>query len=903
MKRITILLTLLVFAFGFAQEPTVSQATISTQGYDEGVQNATPEMAIGDDGELHVTNHTPTPIFRMPTTLTTLFAGGNGGANGGAVYFDVTVGAADITITDLETNTGEAGAFTMDVYAVVGTYVGNEDNAAFWGSPVAVASGTGMGANVPSPTTLDVPLVLTANTTYAMALVMDASHAHDYTNGDGTNQQYSNADLTIDLGSGSNVPFTPTIFNPRVWNGSITYDLGGGGGGNPCAQGNPINTPAGGVGSSIDSAFDSAVDVIVPMDENFTLEKVTANFLTFPADGAPVVADVYYYTNAGGFPDMEIGSETGIPVTVLNSMPWVNPVIDVHTLEFDVTPFEFAGQLGADTTYWIKVLMGTSTMSGSVFFEVTNTATTPLVGEPLVQFDGTVWGYPDFGSGPDPTTEGVYSLDGQCEAIPDNDDCAGAFAIACGETMSGDTSNGNTDTNGDGSPDEWHAFTSTVAGEFVTVSTCNQAAYDTILTVYDSCGGTVVASNDDGPGCSGFTSELTFQADGSSTYYIAVDGFGGGSGTYDLTITCTPPAANDTCENAIAIDCGSVTAGSTTFASIDDAVASNCEDTFDPTPFNPTVDVTAPGVWYTFTDPSGLVSDIRVSTCDDATFDTKISVYEGDCTGGLICVAANDDDDDCTGFTSTVEWVSDGSTTYYILVHGFGSSTGDFNLTLECTPVPPPNDMIVNSIDVDEIGVPYTDPAVAMPAATVENGNPVGCDISGGKGVWYNFTPQGNGTATAEIVSPAGNSFVVFFTAPDENAIETDLEYFFQIGNQCAPGTVATINTAAGQPYYVYVVNDGGVTDITIDGVRLGTNDNVIEGFSFYPNPTNGMLNLDSIDAIEDVAIYNLLGQQVLGQEVNATSAQFDTSTLATGAYLMKVTVDGQTGTYKVIKR
>ena len=222
---------------------------------------------------------------------------------------------------------------------------------------------------------------------------------------------------------------------------------------------------------------------------------------------------------------------------------------------------------------------------------------------------------------------------------------------------------------------------------------------------------------------------------------------------------------------------------------------------------------------------------------------------------------------------------------------------------MTCTPVPPPNDMIQNSIDVDEIGVPYTDPAVAMPAATLEAGSPTGCDISGGLGVWYNFTSAGNGTATAEIVSPAGNSFVVFFTAPNEMAIETDLEYFFQIGNQCAPGTVANINTAAGQVYYVYVVNDGGITDITIDGTLLSTSDNVIEGFSFYPNPTNGTLNLDSVESIEDVAIYNLLGQQVLAQSVDATSTQLDTSSLATGAYLMKVTVNGQTGTYKVIKR
>ncbi|MBT8275776.1 MAG: T9SS type A sorting domain-containing protein, partial [Bacteroidia bacterium] len=74
-------------------------------------------------------------------------------------------------------------------------------------------------------------------------------------------------------------------------------------------------------------------------------------------------------------------------------------------------------------------------------------------------------------------------------------------------------------------------------------------------------------------------------------------------------------------------------------------------------------------------------------------------------------------------------------------------------------------------------------------------------------------------------------------------------------------------------------------------------------GFSYYPNPTTDILNLTSLETIEDVVIYNLLGQQVISQDVNTTSLQLDTSSLSTGAYLMRVTVNGQVGTYKVIKR
>jgi len=211
--------------------------------------------------------------------------------------------------------------------------------------------------------------------------------------------------------------------------------------------------------------------------------------------------------------------------------------------------------------------------------------------------------------------------------------------------------------------------------------------------------------------------------------------------------------------------------------------------------------------------------------------------------------------------------------------------------------------MIVNSIDVDEIGFPYTDPAVAMPAATTENGNPTGCNLDGANGVWYNFVPEGDGFATASITSPAGASAVTFYTAPDENAIETDLTLVPFNGNQCVPGTSAIIPTAAGQAYYVFVLNTDGITDIVIDGNNLGADDNTIQGFTYYPNPTDGILNLNSIENIDDVAIYNLLGQQVLNQTIEATSAELNVSNLAVGAYIMKVSVNGEIGTYKIIKR
>ena len=328
-------------------------------------------------------------------------------------------------------------------------------------------------------------------------------------------------------------------------------------------------------------------------------------------------------------------------------------------------------------------------------------------------------------------------------------------------------------------------------------------------------------------------------------------------------------------------------------ASLDDDVAGDCG----------AATLTTPGVWYVYEDTTGLVTDITLTTCDQADFDTKISVFSGDCSN-LVCIDGNDDDPDCSGFTSSVEFQSDGASTYYILVHGFGGATGLFDLTMECTIVPPDNDAIANAIDLDEVGCPFTDEGVQMPGATAEAGNPTDCDITGANGVWYKFTPvTGGGFITCTIATPTPFSSVTFYTAPDENSSETDLVLVNWFENQCVPGDSARIPYALGQAYYVFVTNEGATTDIVFSECEtLGSDDNTIEGFAFYPNPANSVVNLNSVNEIEAVAIYNLIGQKVMNTVVDATTTQLNISNLAAGAYIMEVTVNGQVGTYKLIK-
>ncbi|RFN58108.1 T9SS type A sorting domain-containing protein [Marixanthomonas ophiurae] len=464
-----------------------------------------------------------------------------------------------------------------------------------------------------------------------------------------------------------------------------------------------------------------------------------------------------------------------------------------------------------------------------------------------------------------------------------NDSCENAVAVSCGDVVNGETVS-DSDSGGNAAPDEFYTYTGNGTLEEVTISLCNNTDFNSVLRVYEDCTLTnEIAMNDDS--C-GEQSEVSFVSDGISTYYIMVEGFESEAGNFSLEVSCEELPENDICSGALPISCGESITGSTDDATIDvDAPVCN-------------TDITAPGLWYTFTDDSGLVTDYTVSLCD-SDYDTKVTVYTGDC-GNLIC--ETDNDDSC-GLQSEANFQGDGNTTYYILVHGFGTNTGNFTLTVDCTPVPPANDMISNSIDVDEIGFPYSDAAVPMPAATTEGGNPTGCNLQGANGVWYNFVSNGDGEATASIVDPAGTSVVTFFEAPNENASETDLTLVNQGTNQCSPATSSSITTTAGQAYYIFVVNTGGTTDIEIDGTLLSTSENTIEGFTYFPNPTTGVVNLNATETIERATVYNLLGQKVIDQSIENTKSELSISSLSAGTYILKVVVNGETGTYKIIKQ
>ena len=819
-----------------------------------------------------------------------------------------------------------------------------------------------------------------------------------------------------------------------------------------CNEENPSNGFENGVFSSPGGGSPQqslAADITVPADTDFSLTTINANILiqgVFANGDMITSVDITVFGDDGtGKPD-PANIIADFPGTVPDSQLYLATVFtsyDILDTTFELPATLLEGQAGATTTYWIRLYVTNSNGNTAGWESTTATSNGNLMAFSL-DF-GVTWNV-------DAAQDLVYDFIGECSPIggppADNDTCGTAFTVECGDTVVSDTLT-NTDTGGNAAPDEWYSFTGTGSAEFVTISLCDGGTdYDSTLRVFSDCTLTnEIVDNDD---FCGVQSELEFESDGTSTYYIMVEGWSTSSGNFSLAVSCIPVPQgppNDLVENAISMSCGDIVAGTTILATEDSAVAPTCDTS-----------VTAPGVWYVYDDTSGLVTDITITMCNGATgYDSKLSVYTGDITAPpLTCVTGNDD---TCGLQSEVSFQSDGATTYYILVHGFGSGEGNFEIEMICELVPPPNDMIANSIDVDEVGFPYTDPSVVTLAATLEAGSPVGCDNAGARGVWYNFVAAADGTATATIVSPGftggtpdvsmglgaaptnvtmglgasgdlsftvnngplvgsydvlaaafggeftadlitgdtvlmidddttgdpndacdpllnggslsgkiaiarrgacaftdkvisaqnagaiavivinnqgapivmgganpditipalmigtedgeallnsnlGFNTVTFYTAPNENAVETDLELVDWYQNQCLPGVTATIPTVAGQAYYVFVANHDGVTDIVIDGTNLGTEDNnTIEGFVYYPNPTQSTLNLRAQDNIESAVIYNMLGQKVFDQNVNATTSELNVSDLATGAYILQVSVNGQIGTYQILKK
>ncbi len=154
--------------------------------------------------------------------------------------------------------------------------------------------------------------------------------------------------------------------------------------------------------------------------------------------------------------------------------------------------------------------------------------------------------------------------------------------------------------------------------------------------------------------------------------------------------------------------------------------------------------------------------------------------------------------------------------------------------------------------------------------------------------------------------------FVALLVSEDDGLTWTELERWDQNSTINFEGEAAiertltqTGNTRFAFYSYISEFSESNI-DFFVDNFRVTQNLSVGEQkqatLKFYPNPVVNDLNFVSSDMIQDITIYNLLGQQVLNKVVNDLSSTVDMSQLPAGNYIARINSTNGPKSVKLVK-
>ncbi len=347
-------------------------------------------------------------------------------------------------------------------------------------------------------------------------------------------------------------------------------------------------------------------------------------------------------------------------------------------------------------------------------------------------------------------------------------------------------------------------------------------------------------------------------------------------GAFVFTTLETPPTVNSVCSGALPIACGGSVDGDTQGSFF--LPGAHCGAGF----------ISAPGLWYAFT---GTGEPMTLSTCGQADFDTKISVYSGACDA-LVCAAGGDDAPGCADNSSEVTFQTANGTIYFAFVHAYEDQVGTFTLSLTCgtgcAPVPT-NDQCSGASLLDVGGIGLCSPSTANNSCAFASALPnPPCDpYMPIVDVWYSFEtgPFSSFTFLASALSASEVNAALYVDCGSLEYVgcETEIDGPWQLNN-----------LETGSTYYIRLWNGGGEEGGTMalcveTDLTTALSEEVSEmTVRLWPNPANDRLTISGNSA-DRIAVIDLQGRTVLTHTSNnAPQLDLNISALAPGSYLLR---------------
>jgi len=388
-------------------------------------------------------------------------------------------------------------------------------------------------------------------------------------------------------------------------------------------------------------------------------------------------------------------------------------------------------------------------------------------------------------------------------------------------------------------------------------------------------------------------SSSTIETTAGTTYYILMKN----SSTSDVLININAALIpeNDLIENAINLNTANETPYSEADVNFPAATNTNDHTT------GSGCTVSHEGVWYKFT--ATKVGNVAAGILNPN--GATVIFFHGpvNATDGTQLTYVDQNNNPCSlsplaNIDTTI------GVTYYIYMRNLQVS--DITINASAAFQKPANDLIINATDIALASQPLFDESIHFLVTTSTNdGGQMDCTTGNFDGVWYKITAEVSGTIEAVMEGSLINeSVMVFYSAPNANvAMGSELTWVDQPNNPCGLFNSSSIEAEAGTTYYLFAFSAQPYANVTINaGSVLGISENILEGFKFYPNPVKSELNLSAKTTIDQVNIYNLLGQQVFAEKMNTSNKAINLSNLSKGLYVMTVTSEGNTASYKILK-